>query len=98
MAKDLCQVVSGPIGKERVHFEAPKADRLAGEMAPFLAWFESNVPAPSGFSKVIADICRPMRMWLTTAFSPIRRGEWWRWPAGRIIQTQTLSGVAVGMA
>src|ERR1700733_5224818 len=26
------QVVSGPMGKERVHFEAPKAERLSGEM------------------------------------------------------------------
>jgi len=36
------QVVSGPIGKEHVHFEAPKADRLAGEMASFLDWFEGK--------------------------------------------------------
>jgi hypothetical protein len=27
------KVISRPIRKERVHFEAPKADRLAGEMA-----------------------------------------------------------------
>jgi Fic family protein len=33
------QVVSGPIGRERVHFEAPDAERLATEMAAFLAWF-----------------------------------------------------------
>ena len=33
------QVVSGPIGKERVHFEAPSADRLDQEMAGFLQWF-----------------------------------------------------------
>ncbi len=33
------QVVSGPIGRERVHFEAPHADRLAGEMDGFLSWF-----------------------------------------------------------
>jgi Fic family protein len=37
------QVVSGPIGKERVHFEAPAADRLPGEMALLLDWF--NGPA-----------------------------------------------------
>ena len=36
------QVVSGAIGKERVHFEAPKADRLAGEMGSFLDWFEGK--------------------------------------------------------
>ena len=36
------QVVSGAIGKKRVHFEAPKADRLAGEMGSFLDWFEGK--------------------------------------------------------
>lgn len=33
------QVVSGPIGKEKVHFEAPDADRLEKEMQAFLKWF-----------------------------------------------------------
>ncbi len=33
-------VVSGPMGKEHVHFEAPKSDRLDDEMTRFLAWFE----------------------------------------------------------
>ena len=36
------QVVSGPLGKERVHFEAPSADKLAEDMARFLAWFEDG--------------------------------------------------------
>ena len=36
------QVVSGAIGKERVHFEAPTAHRLAGEMGSFLEWFEGK--------------------------------------------------------
>ncbi|MFM1747362.1 MAG: hypothetical protein RLZZ188_1028 [Verrucomicrobiota bacterium] len=34
------QVVSGPIGRERVHFEAPEARRLRREVAAFLDWFE----------------------------------------------------------
>lgn len=34
------QVVSGPVGKERVHYEAPDAKRLSAEMSDFLAWFE----------------------------------------------------------
>jgi len=38
------QVVSGPIGKERVHFEAPAADRLDNEMNAFLSWFEADTP------------------------------------------------------
>jgi Fic family protein len=36
------QVVSGPIGKEKVHFEAPSADRLENELQIFLAWFENE--------------------------------------------------------
>jgi Fic family protein len=35
------QVVSGPIGRERVHFEAPAADRLSREVSVFLDWFEA---------------------------------------------------------
>jgi len=38
------QVVSGPIGKEHVHFEAPKAERLDREMSSFLEWFEGDKP------------------------------------------------------
>ena len=34
------QVVSGPIGRERVHYQAPPAARVAGEMDRFLHWFE----------------------------------------------------------
>jgi len=37
------QVVSGPIGRERVHFRAPHADRLEPEMEAFINWF--NGPA-----------------------------------------------------
>ena len=33
------QVVSGPIGRERIHFEAPPADRLKRDISLFLKWF-----------------------------------------------------------
>lgn len=36
------QVVSGPLGGERVHFEAPDAKRLKVEMKRFLAWFNAS--------------------------------------------------------
>jgi Fic family protein len=36
------QVVSGPIGKEKVHYEAPAAPLLENEMAQFLAWANEN--------------------------------------------------------
>ena len=32
------QVVSGPLGRQRIHFEAPPADRLESEVGRFLAW------------------------------------------------------------
>jgi len=33
------QVVSGPIGRERVHFEAPPAEQIPEESTRFLEWF-----------------------------------------------------------
>jgi len=36
------QVVFGPVGKERGHFEAPAAERLDAEMRHFLDWFEGG--------------------------------------------------------
>ena len=40
------QVVSGPIGHQKVHFEAPPADRLEAETGQFLDWlnYASNDP------------------------------------------------------
>lgn len=36
------QVVSGPIGREKVHYEAPTADRVGQEMAAFIAWLDAK--------------------------------------------------------
>lgn len=36
------QIVSGPIGKEKVHFEALPKERLDGEMKLFLKWWNSS--------------------------------------------------------
>lgn len=33
------QVVSGPYGREHVHFQAPNAERVVTEMATFLTWY-----------------------------------------------------------
>ena len=40
------QVVSGPIGQQRVHFEAPPADRLEIETSRFLDWLNSQSSEP----------------------------------------------------
>ena len=36
------EVVSGPIGKEKVHFQAPEAKRLDADMRTFLDWFNAG--------------------------------------------------------
>lgn len=40
--KGPMQVISGGIGRERVHFQAPNADRLEHEMTGFLSWFNAD--------------------------------------------------------
>jgi Fic family protein len=44
------QIISGPIGRERVHYEAPPRDRLEPEMKRFLAWY--NKP-PQGLDGLL---------------------------------------------
>ena len=41
---DPMQVVSGPIQKPQVHFEAPPSIRVAAEMAAFIQWFNATAP------------------------------------------------------
>jgi Fic family protein len=38
------QVVSGPMGRERIHFEAPPSAQVAEEMARFIKWFNQTGP------------------------------------------------------
>ena len=37
------QVVSGPVGREKIHFEAPVYERLEAEMDRFVNWFNTNI-------------------------------------------------------
>lgn len=43
------EVVSGPVGRQRVHYRAPAAARIPAEMAAFLGWFNSDSDAARGF-------------------------------------------------
>jgi Fic family protein len=38
------QVISGPISKRKIHFEAPPSNRMTKEMAAFVAWFNNSAP------------------------------------------------------
>jgi len=44
---DAMQIVSGALGREVVHYEAPASKQVAAEMDLFLAWFESTRPMGS---------------------------------------------------
>ena len=39
---DPMQVVSGPMGRETIHYQAPDSDLLSDEMTTFLKWFNNE--------------------------------------------------------
>jgi len=47
-ADEPMRVVSGPIGKERVHFVAPAGDMVAHEMERFFIWWNQSLGALDG--------------------------------------------------
>ncbi|AFD07022.1 hypothetical protein Solca_1963 [Solitalea canadensis DSM 3403] len=53
---DPMQVVSGAIGRERVHFQAPDSDRIPQEMDVFLRWFNSDVRIDPVIKAAIAHL------------------------------------------
>jgi Fic family protein len=54
------QVVSGPVGREKVHFEAPPAHTLPAQTDAFLEWFNAG---PLGDALVHAGLAH---LWLVT--------------------------------
>jgi len=57
---DPMQVVSGAMGKERVHYEAPDADRLDAEMNRFINWFNEDKSMDAVLKAALAHL------WLIT--------------------------------
>jgi Fic family protein len=70
------QVVSGAIGKEKVHFQAPDASRLPEEMEAFLSWFNQSATYDSVLKAAIAHL------WFVT-LHPFDDGN------GRLARTMT---------
>jgi Fic family protein len=54
------QAVSGPVGREKVHFQAPPATALPAETAAFLQWFNDT---PAGDALIHAGLAH---LWLVT--------------------------------
>lgn len=50
------QVISGAMGKEKVHFEAPPSQKVPEEMTAFVTWF--NASSPKGQQKLFNPMLR----------------------------------------
>ena len=57
------QLVSGPVGREKVHFEAPPATALQAETAAFLQWFNAAPATPTTDAIIHAGLAH---LWLVT--------------------------------
>ena len=58
------QVVSGPIGREKLHFEAPGAERLPVETDQFLRWFGQALKASAELDLVL--VAGVAHLWFVT--------------------------------
>jgi Fic family protein len=48
--KEPMQIISGALGKQKIHYEAPPSDRVSGEMNQFIEWF--NQTGPGGYKEI----------------------------------------------
>ncbi|WEF24704.1 Fic family protein [Paracoccus sp. S3-43] len=62
------QVVSGPYGREKVHYSAPPTPRVAGEMEAFLTWFNAPLTTDPVIKAALAHL------WFVT-IHPIEDGN-----------------------
>lgn len=52
--EDAMQIVSGVLGREVVHYEAPPSQQVPTQMDKFMAWFESTRPAAQDLGNITA--------------------------------------------
>jgi len=50
------QVISGPMGRQKVHFEAPEASRLNAEMKNFISWFNQEAGTDPVLKAAVAHL------------------------------------------
>jgi Fic family protein len=55
------RVVSGPIGREKIHFEAPSAEQLDVEMQRFFTWFAESLGSVEGIIRAAV-----VHLWFVT--------------------------------
>jgi len=76
------RVVSGPVGREKIHYEALPADRLAGEMDQYLRWWRESLQDEDGLLRAAMS-----HLWFV-AVHPFEDGN------GRIARTLTEMALA----
>lgn len=76
------QVVSGPIGREKIHYQAPPAMRLANEMDKFFRWWEKSLAGMDGLLRAAVG-----HLWFV-GIHPFEDGN------GRIARTLTEMALA----
>lgn len=81
------QIISGSIGKEKIHFQAPPSERIAAEMSRFIKWF--NETAPDGIKPISSAPVRAAIAHLY--FETIHPFEDGNGRIGRAIAEKTLS-------
>lgn len=55
-SEEPMQVISGPVGKTKIHFEAPAAKKLNSEMKLFLNWFEAKKTTDSILKAAVSHL------------------------------------------
>jgi Fic family protein len=75
-------IISGPIGREKIHYEALPADRLADEMAQYLRWWGKSTQEVDGLLRAAVS-----HLWFA-AVHPFEDGN------GRIARTLTEMALA----
>lgn len=67
-AKGAMQVISGAVGRQTVHFEAPPAAQLEAEMKDFLSWFNAEFSAETSTEASIDPVLKAglAHLWLVT--------------------------------
>jgi Fic family protein len=55
-SKGPMQVVSGAVGKEKVHFQAPDSSLIESEMTQFLDWFNTNNELDQALKAAVAHL------------------------------------------
>ena len=81
-AQGPLQVVSGPIHRRKVHYEAPPAHRLQAEMSGFLNWFNRGLDVTDWLEWFLACLLRAVQGAEETLAQVLAKARFWQHWAG----------------